>query len=289
MFRPDRERIRGFFEHANTARRQVMWAFRTLWWVVRPWVFWRRITLFVPPRPWRALLWVALLALLIHLASAIPRTVLVLVDPAFSGPRLPSALGGVPGLSTWEVALPQLLNAWTQPMGRTEIWSWGTGGVMWLWQWDPRGYVRAGLVLTAGCLTWPLMFLALGQTMKRCRARQSHVMRAFGYSLAWLPVTLGVIAFGEIAGLMFILAEVLSGARAGTVFEWWEWRDGLAFLTLLMSVLWVPLWWWFAINRGFRLRHGPVVWVVFLVASILVMLNALLVPVVLQSWLRYTV
>src|SRR5688572_13686864 len=59
VYRPERNRVRGFHEHAHTFREWVWWAASTLWWALRPRVFWSRVTVFVPLRPWRTLAWLA--------------------------------------------------------------------------------------------------------------------------------------------------------------------------------------------------------------------------------------
>ena len=276
IFDPDRERLRGFFEHANTPLRFLGWAFTTLWWTARPWFFWRRVTLFIEPVVPRVLLWPVLLVVSLHVFAA-------LIATADRSVELWTWRGGLTGwdplafVDCW--AMPVAHYAWAGP------WPGAPAGTIVL---DPYGALPAFLAFAVATAAWPLLFLVLGQSLRAGRIRCVHVLRAVASSLACVAY-LSLLGSANAAAWLAFRAEAALRGEAPNPADWvyrlWGWTATA--LTAPMLIWW-PAWWWFAINRGFRLRHGWWVWGLLLVASLLAgMLTLVLAELCRAEWYLY--
>lgn len=260
MFFPDREHLRGFFEHAEGLLPWFAWAWVSLRWAVLPWVFWRKVTLYIKPVPRRMVLWpvvttgtIWLLGVLTQLSVTL---YMLLVNPA-----TPASAAGAADLGMW------VFNIAADPFVRYDDW----GGMRWAANrpaltWDPRGYLRAAAPFVAFCLAWPAVFMALGETMRRCRVRRAHVWRAGVYSLAWLPALALLLLADKVHAILFDLGAGVGGWRVTyrsptdvlRPFRGWL-AGGLAG--------WVWLWWLLAIRRAFGLSHALAVWMLLGIAA----------------------
>jgi hypothetical protein len=243
IFRPDRERLRGFVEHANTPGRFVAWSVSTLGWTVAPWVFWRRVTVFVAPSAPRMLLWLLLCILAVYLVGS------VLAVGAFGAWCLAS-----PSVRQWDGLYALAVAA--SPFFGLEPW---TNSVAF----DPTRVLRVRLPVFAFAITWPLIFLVLRQTLRACRIRRVHVARAGVYSFAWL---VWFALLRVLDQLWMLLAAFGAAARPVPPSAYLR---GLLINPNSAALVWMAVWWWFAINRGFGLRHGFWVWALFLLAAAL--------------------
>jgi hypothetical protein len=52
---------------------------------------------------------------------------------------------------------------------------------------------------------------------------------------------------------------------------------------LFAGFLWLAAWWWFALDRGFRLQRATLVWGVFMVVSVLAAANGLMIIFVIRG------
>lgn len=271
---PDRDRVRGLIEHARGVRQGAWWSVRTLWLVARPWVFWRRVTMAMTPRlprvfAWSLLVWVALWA-----AGSVTSNALYLwAATAWPTPNLPPT----------ELSL---LNGWTQPVAvRVQAPTWRTpspaSGTTYEWMrslaplgvatWNGRdqNWIAVVVAVLAAAAAWPGVFLVLGDTRRLGKLRRGHLLRAVGYSLAFLAL-LAVLRLVHTLGWGWLLVRVsMFGRRFRPYGEPWSWLgNGAHDLWIGAAILlWVQAWWLAAIVIGFRLRTGFAVWLLLAVIS----------------------
>ncbi|MEZ6235455.1 MAG: hypothetical protein R3B68_14810 [Phycisphaerales bacterium] len=250
VFFPDRERIRGFFEHARGFWPSLWAVPRTAWLVARPWAFWKRVQLHMKPRLGRAAVWVlaALLATVLLrgtlgsvdflMASANPSSGFV---TRYWMPLDPSNLG------VWE---------WVWACPPFDARTWYAGG-MGLVMWWTDGWVPIVLLATP---IWALSFALLPQTRRRAKVKAAHIARAFIYSCAWLSMLLLPWIFQYLVRLAEFAA---TNTPFPSLFEWARYDPHWLFDVFPLAIavwLWLAIWWLFAIRRGFRLQHPTAVW-----------------------------
>lgn len=263
---PDRNRVRGFFEHARGPWQCGRWL--ELTWLMTLWPprFWRKVRLETTVVPARAVAWIFLLIITVWIAGS-----LLCNAAALSGRYIGS---GPPSRASTNQLLAVLANGWLSPPaslleGPPKSWSLYKGG-----QWF---YVKMLTPLAAATLAWPLLLVLLPQTMRAAKIRRAHVLRAACYSLAWIPGLAGL----HLADGLSMLAEAVidpsaySGQRNGLTesASWYvsvNWPQALVLLTA-----WVFFWWHSALRTGFRLRSGDRIWWTLALASSLVWLLAL--------------
>ena len=257
VMRPGRDRVPGFVEHAR-GKRQWAWSVaRTAWMAARPWVFWGRVKLHMEPRVWRAAGWVAAVcvgAWAIH--SAIHSFFIVL--EATSVPGMTYHIGVSRGYPAWYY----LINAWVDRFAA--VWyTPGTGGLVWTWGVRIEWTFFGNWVLLASTVLWPVLFVLLPHTRRRCRVKVAHLWRAFAYSWVWLLVLDVAWMLGWVHRAWHNLAVLIGWSGPGRFRTWFsgaanalgEWeRSGLWFIVPVWLWLWV--WWWMAIGRGFKLPHA---------------------------------
>lgn len=253
VMRPDRNVVNGLFEHADGLG--AWWALKTWWRALRPWSFWRWVPITVTPVPRRLVVWPLLVMALCWVTASL-------------------LSNSVYGLLVWRVSLNALprgtfttnhsvlvVNGWLDPIA---MWS----GVSWMF--DPaRWFTPLGAVLTM-TLAWPLTMLVLTETMRSAKVKRTHVLRAACYSLAWVAIVPAIKLAGAGIGLVSVLFFVSAGAQGAMtmwsatwyLYRWW-WGP------VLVSAIWVSLWWWMALTRGFRIEKAGVVWGLLMIVSVL--------------------
>ena len=273
MCRPDRERLRGFFEHAVFPRQLVIWPFRTLALALTPGRFWSRVRLAMRPVVGRILCW--------------PLIVIF----------LPWALSGVIASGTIALLISRRV-----PLARWSDYEWATLLNMWIWPFatasagsrrpfapasfwidlTPLGYM---IISALGAIAaWPLVMLLLGETLREARLRRSHLLRAAVYGLA----PLSLIASVRVVYSFVIVAEAVTAVSPwrSNLFPIWAIDSRLQFGVLVVLLAWLGVWWRRAIMKGFRLKHAAAVWALILIISIL---TALAVAEYSGPWLRWTI
>ncbi len=200
-------------------RERPLRTLRFSWWLaLRPWKLWRTVKLHDPPAK-RGLL------VLVLVAAAI----FVLVPP------ICLYAGG------WIVAT-------------LHAYRW-TGSVRFV---APPGlpisadYIRVLLIVAAWAVAGLLSLLLLGESMRRCRVRATHVLRAYTYSLLTAVTGETVFCLSH-ASCELIRALAPSAARA--------WLDALQYeqlpgIIVLATLLWMILSLWLAYRCYLRMRHA---------------------------------
>jgi hypothetical protein len=260
-----------FFENAMTG---LAHAFRLTWWkAARPWEFWRWVKMEHVLAPWR----IALLALLGLLFT---HTIVVLTFGLLS---LCSGLigGGTPsGRSYWSYfpddPFEALLFA-LYPFGHHD-WSWG--GLRLTDAIRPLELIAVG-----GLLVMPLTFVCLPQTLRRANVRKRHLLRIGAYSLVWFPVP--ATAAAALAFSIEQLDRVLA-PTFGSLYWIDRWtRAGMSWAVLVMTCLWLAVWWAFAAGRYLRLPHAPAIGVAM---TVIAMLAAALLTLIFPGgdWIMYS-
>jgi hypothetical protein len=258
---PDRNRVRGLFEHARGPWQAARWL--ELTWLLTLWPprFWRKVRLESPVNARRAALWPFLITLVVWATGSILCNASLLADVYRAGPR-----GWRP---TPNEVLAGLCNGWIDPIAAVERWRLG----VWKFRWSPdfHAWVRYFAPLIAMSISWLLLMLVLPSTLRAARIRRAHVVRAFGYSLAWLPA----LALTHLAdGLWLAMRSALSTPSAMglptfmPVLPTWYMRDAWLPIFLVLTA-WLLLWWWCALAGGFRLRHAGRIWLTLAFASTL--------------------
>ncbi len=268
IFRPNLHDVRGFFEHARTVRQHLWWSLTTLPLVLTPNRFWRRISLDVPPRPCRSLLWIVLLLGTLWLSSALLALVPAVVE--YASVPLPGYVRSTPEDRLWG----SISGGFLAPIARHTL-VWG-GGVVYRIA-PPRWYL-AYLPLLLLSLCWPFMLAMLSTRLTAAKIRAGHITRATAYSLFWLIFLL--VPFFLRSG-----RDALDAAHAlftGREFERWYYNPfnlhdatvTKAFLLLAGAtvVIWLPVWWWFALSRGFLLRPVATLWAVIMLVYTLLLI-----------------
>ena len=288
VFFPDRNNLRGFFEHtraegdwgwAGAARRLMGDAWRTWWWAMGPWGFYRRVLITHRIVLWRVALWLIFLIAPLHVIAATLAMARVAAFPV-------AGMGAMGTGAEWST----YLSCWTYPVATVEympapgvifppVYPGGPPGVgtaappglagFWDVNWiiqDTPLYVMAALMMHT---TFALMCMALPWTLGAAKVRFGHWARAVVYGLAWLPL-LAVFRVGRNAWLML---ELLSGANIGMTGLGWGGPTPVrlsGFFPEVFSVLllgWVIVWWAAVFVRGWRVKQAWGVWAMLGVAA----------------------
>ncbi len=230
---PDRSHLAGFVEHATTRRRLVTWSFRTLFWALYPFAFWRRVTLDQRIVVRGMIAWV----LVLGVAS--------------------SVLSGL--LLTLRLVLHQR-TPWLRPEFGDFLMAWVPGVRVRSWGDVEPSLEFLGLLsaLVLAHLSFAVMILGLSESRKIAALRPIHIVRAFVYGLAVLApvVVLSLVrqflmVFGGIARIFWRpppMAQLDDSIITviGGVF-------------LALATLYIGVWWYAAIVRVWRLHRARVV------------------------------
>jgi hypothetical protein len=257
---PDRNRVRGLFEHARELRQSARWLELTWFMTFWPPLFWRRVRLESPVNARRAAAWPLLITASVWAAGSVVMNAVTLA----SNFMMPAPLR-----TSSDELLGVLVNGWMCPVGGFD--NGLSGGFD--WSNDLRGWIRYMLPLLAASGFWVLLILLLPWTMRKARVRRAHVLRAAAYSFAWVPM-LALIHLGDSFSW---IARLLGGSGSrgdGDYFSdhmygWWPYL-------LLALTVWILIWWHSALRIGFRLEGAGRVWSALAVAVLLASLLALI-------------
>ncbi len=157
--------------------------------------------------------------------------------------------------------------------------------------WLGNGYVGRhgpdGLIWLIGAtLMPPVVLLALPHTRKRAKVRLAHVVRAWAYSASWLVLfcCCGVMLLWLAVGLD--IKDLLDAQLADPETRYADWfvalgimRGGRSGTVSNFLGVWLMVFWWFAITRGWRIRGADAVATIVSVA-----VCSLLAGLALQFW-----
>lgn len=261
IFTPERNRVRGLFEHARGAIQSARWLeytwFLTLW----PPRFWRTVRLEAPVVPRRVAAWPVLITLVVWSAGSIVTSAAGLASAAIEvmGRRAPLA----------HDVLRVVINAWIDPFAAIYAWS-GPWSLEWnddLWRWG-----RYYFPLCLATLTWAVVITALPTTLRAARVRWQHTLRAVAYSLAWIPA---VATAHVLDGLYW--ASQLFVQNGGWINPnttpprpaHTELLHHISPWLLPLITAWLFAWWWCALHTGFRLKSAGRIWQVLAVPAAL--------------------
>ncbi|CAG0969729.1 hypothetical protein PHYC_01176 [Phycisphaerales bacterium] len=253
----DGKPIPGFVEEARGRRRIFTAAWKTWLWTFRPRSFWSRVRLERNPSPGRLGDWLLIVIVSLHLAPPLMLLALILLQSLTRGSSS-FGLGEVVAAATWPVEYDPYSGGLSG--AGLEGTRWSTG--IWV----------AGLAT----LLFPLVLFALPWTRLRSKVRDAHVTRAAVYSLAWLvPLLLARIL--HVAAM--VIASSFSGRRMGSwravartannaadliheCFDAW-------YLWAPLACAWLFLWWWRALQTGFRMKDARRVYLAMAVPALL--------------------
>jgi hypothetical protein len=268
VFYPDRQRLSGFFEHERGLWPSFVAAWRTMAWIILPFVFWNRVRMHHEVRVRRVLLWPIVVFGSMWGAISLLRATAFFVDGA----------GGVGVGSTLKSTLIDLSNAFVFPVFYMDstIWAISRTGMpvtrpgvsvnFLLLDWSP---VFLGIFGQAFAV--PILLLMLPVTRRRCKIRKIHVLRAAVYGQSWVffhfLLLLITAALGAITA-DWDLALGMSGPITNFMYEH-------RLIYALFIAGWIATWWWCALAIGFRMPHATRHWFGLMVAAVLILLLGL--------------
>lgn len=266
LLNPEYQDLPGFYEHARTMGERVRWGIRTTLWLLFPWVFWGKLKLHHRRKPWRALrlgLWLIGISVVIRLASA---GIGYGIDPSTF--RSPWDLRG-PG-----VRLEQ--NLFNAAFGDAMKWNlhWvpdtharSTRVDVLFIQRPVDGLIWLAIVVAFSTAMGALVVWALPHTRRVARLRPSHAWRAVPYVLYAVAIVTMAHALFACAVLASDAAQRLGLSRRGLLARNVLLRVQFREWVTILSFLWLLCFWWSAILRGWRIRHGWSVCILFTIGA----------------------
>jgi len=265
ILNPIYQRLPGFYEHARTRRERVVWGWRTTLWLIFPWVFWGKVKLHHTMRPLRAIRLAAWMIVISLLMRATVAGVGVALRPI-----------GAPGILTpagsWRASV--FRPAWSD--APSNGWTMFDGCFGPRMTWDETWNFTRNPPTAAACIQvdspYELITLAaspvvfalamtafivwvLPETSRRAKLRHSHVWRAATYA----PIAIGLTA---LANSLFACILMVSDILEATGQARSLWSTNLMLMYTIIELLpylpipWIIAFWWSAILRGWRLKHG---------------------------------
>lgn len=250
IFRPERFALPWFVEHAPSAQHAARRWLPTLMHVLWPPRFWREVTVTRPVNPTKAVLWLALPCLVLHVVASV------------------TALGTTAWYRVGPIKIQDVVDSFIVPFSNFD----------WLMyrRWWPTNVfeIPAPSAVGAATCTFAVVLLLLPWTRRLAKLRTAHLIRATSFSLWWVIL---LFAFRVWRNLDVIRTAVtppgglpIPGLPPGT----WvatvvgtplgsEWPQGLGFV-LFAWTLW---WWWCACNIGWRVDRGRWVWALLAAAA----------------------
>ncbi|MFA6043784.1 MAG: hypothetical protein WC718_02265 [Phycisphaerales bacterium] len=221
--------------------------------VLRPRQFWSQVRTTHTVSVWRAVTWLLLPCVVLHLISSA-----LVVAASCVARRTPP---------TWDDAAGALLYPAT-------AYDWTYNGVEFYFVSPRPVYV---VMLMAGSLVWGLIFAALPWTRKLAKLRTAHIARVWIYSMWWV---VSLFAFRAARNLWQLAingywrassrpvgatpAAVLTfQPRPLALFDCWPLLVGS------LLALWLLWWWWCAFHIGWQLHRATLLWSLLLVAALL--------------------
>jgi hypothetical protein len=242
FFRPDFLTPRWSFEHASGLRR-ISTFFKTTLRLLQPWFYWRDMPLSAPVRNGGAFVYLGLHTVLVWLIGVcIPISAYIQMWRQGG-----VAIGWQPSISTSRDVLDHLVAVARWPLGA--VWdSWYFADFIDLTWW----FIVPPLLLS------PLVFLVLGETLRRSKVRIAQIVRVAVYNAAGAMVLYGIwlVVFRWILGW--------EPGRSWRGFEFLEeWVEAMlvypaqAYLGVpLVWFAWLFVSWWMACRYYLRLPHA---------------------------------
>jgi len=278
---PDRQRLPGFFEHEKGLWPSFVAAWRTMAWIILPFVFWSRVQMHYEVRVRRVLLWLVVVFASMWVAVFLLRATAFFLDGA----------NGVGVGSTLNSVLIDLSNGFVFPLFDLDktVLTIGANGmpvlrpglsVIFL----PAYWSPVFLGIFGQALAVPILLLMLPVTRRRCKIRKVHVFRAAVYGQSWVFFHLLLLLVSAALGVIdadWYLALGMTGPITNFMYEY-----RLVYALILAS--WIATWWWCALAIGFRMPEATRHWLVLMVAAVLILLIGLVsdwrVGYALLSW-----
>lgn len=232
LFDPARQNIRWLVEHAETFRGRAQRTVPTLWRMVRPWVFWRRVDVLARTNPRAVASWVLLLWAAAHLITWIPFSILFAMMEYGYG----FSFGGVRDFfqdATLFTLMDAALTGFCWPVvSFVDLWP------SWKDNFAGREVALLFRVPLGMGLAWALVMSVLPATRRLAKLRHAHVVRALLFQ--WGMV---VLAYYAIRSLLPSLHD--SGNRSVE----------LAVVGIYGVVcIWSLAWWAIALRVGWGVR-----------------------------------
>lgn len=277
VLNPIRIQLDWFVEHAMSRRGLLKRSHRTLWMMLIPNRYWRRVTMETPRSMKRHLLWVLLLMAILH----------ALTTAAMVGARF--------GFNYYDyVSTRSVLAQVTDPTQRRLISSWMTDfsdfyywlevvGDSVLHPLIDRGYFNGEsairyAVVALGCfgisLVWLIMFSAFPATRRRTKLRMIHVVRAV--------VVAGTVPILGIQLGRFSEALMLAGVYWPPLGEFiTPISEELTSIWLMGAAIWLMWFWIAAVRVGWKVNAKW--WELILVSF------ASLMGIVVAAWIGFAI
>jgi hypothetical protein len=258
LLNPFRGRLPGLLEHARGLRQTFRWTFTTFGWMLLPHRFWNRVQMHHTIRLWPIALAAILFALLAQAAAGLGGLALSFADPQINW-----------SLDRSHIWWPHVVTPFVEPFMRIERiqYAWGAS-MLWI-EYPIMGTLVRLAALCACILAWPLLFIALPTTRHEAKLRWAHVARAAAYPFLWVVLLLVLdrtVAIGNIAlgALSRIIPATLIDRYVLVVDPL---ISGIAISLWILAPLWVGAWWYFAINTGWKLERGRLLWLLLCIAA----------------------
>ena len=280
-------------------RRDRMSVWKTLWMLVLPWRFWKRVEIEMPVRLERIAWWtgcifgVLLAAHLTVIAAGLFTAGAVGLGNFPANMTAPSLAGTSAVPARWATAAAgpavwPFAPALDQPTLRER----GGAGVKVVQTWmPPRDIVRSlrpghpVICAIVFCVVLAVVFMCLPVTRQRAKVRWELVVRVAGYSFAWLGVALVWGLAADILAAILIGSSATTRAnalalmvsKAGPLWSpllevWWFGSSGDIWLNIFMCVVpvaWVMVYWWHALTRGLRMREALTVFLACMIPALI--------------------
>jgi hypothetical protein len=241
---PWRTRVRGFVEHAERGVFIAVW--RTWALALGPSRFWSRVKVEMALRPSRMVLWLVLGPALLWAAGCLAAQLIELPMP---WPGLPASMH----------------RHWIEPDDNLVYRGYRYMGYL-------SAFHRLPAAVTgplAASLMIPVVLVLLPDTRRLAKIRAGHVLRGAAYGLAWM---LPVLLLRDLCRVLSAIWNVEQSASPMRLM----WRRSpqmmhgaqpivqlthtLWFLWMLVLVLWIMAWWWFALRVGWKVERYERVW-----------------------------
>jgi hypothetical protein len=270
VYFPKRYALPWLVEHAKGRWGFVGRWVPTLWRVVLPPWFWRDLRVTHPVSVRRAVLWLVLGCLVVHVLASAAALVMMW---AFAGGAM------APGSIADAFFYPASSFDTEQIVRYMGFWGYST---------DAPHYPQ---LLTLFSAAWMLMFMFLPWTRRRAKLRWAHIVRAGVYSMSWV-LLLPAFRLGRNAFLTFEALRAMPGTLGMRLYRGYSmsveslllvgnYPEGVGLVLLLWS-----LWWWrAACVSGWKLEKANLVWFLVSVAALLAAAVCTLDPMTMMQWI----
>ena len=289
-----RHTLPGFFEHTPGLVGFFTGAWRTWWWTILPWRFWSKVQMHHKVRPRRLAFWLIALWLLPLTCFVACRGIgrvwcdRVRTVPAFGGAAIYQPPKPAESMQYHALAIGAEM-VWPILEAHSVHWTpIGNGGLL-LRKQSPAifhlfsfyGLPSGMYVALAASFMFPSVLLMLPVTRSEAKVNWRHLWRAAIYSLAWLGL-----------GMIMLVPDIVEWLRSVIRVTKQPWPDDFVLLLgqresqlplveMMLSAssstyiaLWLLLWWYIAIDRGFRFRRPFLVWLAAAVPTALAVVIA---------------